>query len=602
MHRVLWGMLLAARSMGACSEAPALLAVLGEPGRKGRFLVLEDGGVRVETSRAIITEWLAQPGTWEALQPDTLELGWQTPGARTISAKRRWGDVTLTATYGVGLWGSQAALTPWLFRLIRVSGTGKETVMERVCVSFITERAEEFSVRDDGTLVKGDEVHVVCSRQPDEVQSSEQVIVLAFDLQSTKGQSADLLLAVAGVPQPYGSLDVPNVRHLDASYELDRITHQWEERVGPELLVLGKRRVTEAFHAAVSTLLMEAPLAQEDQVATVLSALSRVRQGPAVQGLVRKILEDETLDKSPFGKMEADRVTALADCALYADDPERWCALLWGPLERKLSGLGSGALRNSHSAHWGLALRRASDVALMLGREARAQELRSQAARLLAAAKSPPTVETDLFSARATVAAAAKPVEPRRDNSVDERAYNKAYTLELLAKAYVELASDDAALRRNAWQTIEAILAAQPLPGVVIGAGNEDPNFAALLVWCIAEALVGSDNNRIRLLSALPAAWRDEKPMVHLQRFPTGVGPIDLEIVWERGPHADRIEMSITNVPRRATALDLYPLLGWRTHSLRTNRRQLSAQELAAGPPWHLERSVWSVTIFGEVE
>jgi hypothetical protein len=319
---------------------------------------------------------------------------------------------------------------------------------------------------------------------------------------------------------------------------LDQIADAWRTRVVPETLTLGSRLVTQAYHAAVGTLLLCRPQPGDAAaLAEWVAALSRCRQGPAASKAVEELLVGQQADGWFSGVtspgVQADLVRALAEHALYADDPERWARVLWRPLSRAVAALDPAVAVEPQVTS---ALRRAGDVADLIGETERASEWRERAGTGL------PDVPPD-------------------------------------------------------WEATETRLAQAPLPGVVMSGDNEDWRAAAALVSLVAGSLVRSDGGAVHLFPSLPARWLDAGLLVKLADLPSGRGPVSLEARNESGRPGGEVAVTGLRLPQAAKGLRLSPPAGMAVGGVRANGRALTGEALAAGPPWNLGVKTGSLSL-----
>ncbi len=573
----------------ACAHGADPVALLGEPGLPGRFQVLADGSVRAGASGSILAEWLATGG--EAGRPDSPaapQFSWLAPGACVVRSVRTEGDVELTTVSGADGHGRLGEQALWLFRSVRLSSGGPAKREVRLCVTL---SGGGLSLRDDCALLAGEEVRLVVSRKPDEVREAEGQTVLAFDVVLAPKGSASLFLAAPAEPTPYRLRDVPDVRNLDPDLRLRTIADDWQGQVLPDRLTVGDARTTEAFHAAVGSLLLDPPPPDDLQaVASALSALARAGHAPrmhrALEALVAGQAEDGRFAGVTETGLQADLTAALADCALYSEAPERWARVLWRPISRSAEVLERGEVAAACAARVVLALSRAADVADVVGDEARAEALRTRVKALPVAAPDAPPASTFEARGRALQCLAGGAQPPTVDR--------KAALGELLLTAGVAVLAADPKARQRAWDAAEAGLEAQALPGVWMSGETEDATGAAALIWLVADSALRMEGGGIHCLPALPTDWGDGGPLVRLEDFPSGLGPVRLEatVSEESG-----VTLSVPKLPKLAQRLLVSPPLGAEVGGLRANGKPLSPEAFAAGPPWSLNPSTWSVAL-----
>jgi len=572
-----------------CARSAEPLAVLGQPGLAGRFDVLADGSVRTAPDGPVLSEWLVTeaPGGG-ARTPPSVTLSWLAPGARVVESVRTVDDVRLTTLSGADGHGPVGKQSLWLFRSVRLGAKGGERRTVRL---FVSVSHGGLALRDDLALVDGEDVLLVVSRRPDEVQEAGGETILAFDLTLAAKGSAGLLLAAPAAPARYRFQDVPDVRDLDPDFCLGGIVDNWEGRVLPDRLTLGSARVTEAFHAAAGSLLLGPPAANDPQaVALALCALARAGHGPqlsrALETLVAGQGEDGRFAGAADLGLQADLATAVADYAMYSDAPERWAHLVWRPVSRSAQVLETSQPPPEDAPRVALALSRAADVASAVGEGARADELRTRVQALLEA--EPGSAPVSLFGVRAEalrlLATGAEP--PRLDDA--------APLEELLPVAYLTVLAGDAEARLRAWEMVQERLEAQPLPGVQMAGETEDARVAAALIFLVADSTVRTEAGAVHVLPALPADWAGEGVLARLTDFPSGLGPIRLDATVAKD---GAVTLSLPKTPKLAQRLLVSPPLGAECTGLRANGRPVPPETFGAGPPWSLDPSIWSVVL-----
>jgi hypothetical protein len=557
------------------------VAVLGQPGLAGRFLMLRDGSVRVGSDGPVLSEALEQPGD--------VAVSWLEPGVRVAKSVREAGGVELTTLSGAAGHGQVGKESLWLFRSVHLTNRGKA---KRAATLQVTLSRGGLALRDDVALLDGDNVLLLVSREPNEVRAGGAGETLAaFDFALPPRGTGDLLLAVPAQPTAYPAHDLPDVRNADPGFELGKVTEWWQNRVLPDRFALGSELVTDAFHAAVDTLLIEPPAADDlAGLATALSALSRAGHGPEVSQAVEALVAGQREDGGFAGVtdigLQADLTTALADCALFSEAPERWTSLLWRPISRSADALAKPEPPPALAARVALALQRAGDVADALGETDRAEELHKGTEVLLAGSREPTSPPTSVFEARAQALVIG--LRTAQPPSLGEQ----APLTDLLAAAYVAVLSGDAPARQRAWEAVVAQLAAQPLPGVRMDGSREDTHVAAQLIFLAADSVARADGGQLHLLPALPEAWRAEGRLALLDGFPSGLGPLRVDL---RSADAGTTTLSVDKVPKLAQQVLVSPPLGMNVEGVRANGKPMPREAFEAGPPWALDRSVRSV-------
>jgi len=570
------------------ARAAEPIAPLGRPDLTGRFLLLSDGSVRAGQDGPRLTEWLQTDGA-EARPSDAppATLAWLAPGARVVEAETTAGLLRMTVRSGADGHGPLGRQSLWLFRAIRIASEAGGPRRARLWVGL---QRGGLALRDDLALLDGEDVCLVVSRKPDEVRAAEAETTLAFDLSLPKEGPADLLLAQPAAPMPYRLRDVPDVRNLNPDFRLGDIVAEWEARVLPHRLLLGNAPLTEAFHAATGALLLDAPAPDNPlAVALSLSALARAGLAPQLPRVIETLVAHQAEDGHFAGLADlgshADRTTALADCALFSDAPERWAQLLWRPLARAAAPLAA-ASPTADGARVALALSRVADVARLVGEPGRAEELAALAgARGAQAADTPPR---SLFEARAQAlrlaAAGLRPPEAPDTPSLEET----------LLSAYVVMQAGEAAARQRAWQAVEEGLEAQPLPGPPLQGGRNDVGAAAALVFLIADSAARAEADAVHVLPALPAGWARDGELARLTGFPSGLGPVRLSAMQAID---GAVTLSLPGTPDAAQRLRVSPPLGTEVSGLRINGKPAPPELISGGPPWSIDPSVASVVM-----
>jgi len=339
----------------------------------------------------------------------------------------------------------------------------------------------------------------------------------------------------------------------------------------PDTLSLGSRLVTEAYHAAVGSLLIEGPGTDNPAAwAPVIAALARARHGPSISRRVEALLagqqEDGRFAGAEDNGLQADLTAALADYALYSDDPDRWTRILWRPIARSAGLLESTDVGGPSARRVAPALERAAEVASEVGETARAEELRSRVQALSGAEP------------------AAVPIAAPSDASMSE----------LLTAAHAAVLTGTPEDKQRAWQAVQARLASQPLPGVLMSGDSEDAIAAAQLVALIADSVLRSEGDAVHLFPALPAGWVEEGTIARLDSFPSGLGPVKLEAAVEQD---GSVSVSIPKAAKLAKRLRVSPPLGTAAGRLRANGKPAPPGVFEAGPPWTLDGEIWSLVL-----
>jgi hypothetical protein len=579
----LWFLACLAAAPGRSAEP---LTVLGQPGLPGRCYLLADGAARVGPDGPVLSEWLAPgPDLTGPSSPAPPHFSWLAPGARVVQCVRAEGDVELTTLTGAGGHGPTGRQALWLFRSMRVTMGDPPQPPPRLCVAI---SGVGLSLRDDLALLDGENLRLLVSRKPAEVREVDRETVLAFDL--TPPAQSDLLVAMPVAPTAYRLRDVPDVRNLKPDFLFGDLVADWQQRVLPDRFSVGAPRVTEAFHAAVGSLLLAPPGEDPPALALSLSALARAGLAPQMHHAFEALIAGQGDDGRFAGVtdpgLHADLTTALADCALYSDAPARWARVLWRPISRAAVWLEQADVPEGAAPRAALALDRAADVAGVVGEAERADALRTRARALPMPDVEVPAASGFEVRGRALqLLAGDKQPAPLPGN---------ADLGSLLPEAYLAMLAGDEKSRERAWDALQAALDAQPLPGVCLSGDTEDSRLAALLVHLIADAVVRTEAGAVHVLPALPAAWGDGGPLVRLADFPCGLGPLRLEATRTAG---GGVTLSLPNVPKLAQRLLVSPPLGAEVSGLRANGKPLPAEPFAAGPPWSLDPSIWSVAL-----
>jgi hypothetical protein len=575
----------------AGAQSPGPVAVLAQPGLSGRFLALADGSVRVGAEGYTIAEGLQGEKGGDGSAAG-VALSWLEPGVRVMKSMRVEHEWELATLSGAGAYGAVGEEGLWLLRTVRLTNQSKEKRQARLVV---TVSRGEAVLKDDVALLEGDHVLLLLSRKPGEVlpAGNGAETALAYDL-SLPGKGTDeLLFAAPAAPTLYGSRGLPDPANLDAERELGRIAEWWRSRVLPSRLSLSNERVTEAFHAAVGSLLIEPPPeGDRDAAAVSLSALSRAGHGPERSRFVEELIAGQRDDGSFTGAgargVQADLTTALADCALYSEAPDRWAHVLWRPIARSASALETAGPAAPDAGRVALALDRAADVVSAVGDASRAEELRSRARALAADGGAPTGPAASLFGARA------RALVLRLQNAQPPAVTEGTAATELLVGAYAAVMAGDTQQRRRAWDAVEAWLAAQPLPGVVMEGAQEDPGLAAQLILLIADSVARAEGEATHLLPALPLSWSKEGTLARLADFPTGSGALSLEVTAKQ---EGTVTLRIPKTPKLAQRLLVSPPLGLQVGSVRANGKAATTEVFEAGPPWALSTSVSTIVL-----
>jgi len=557
------------------------VVVLAQPGLAGRFIFLRDGSVRVGADGPVLSDALGTPAD--------AALNWFEPGVRVVKSVREADEVELMVLSDAAGHGQAGEQSLWLFRSLRLTNRGK---VKRAATLHVTLSHGGLALKDDVALVDGDDVLLLVSRKPNEVRAaSEGETTAAFDFVLPPKGTSDLLVAMPAQPMVYRTRGLPDVRNLNPEFQLGGVAEWWASRVLPDRLTLGSDLVTSAFHAAVGSLLIEtARLDDLSALAVSLSALARAGHGPQVSQAVEALVAGQRDDGSFAGAtdagLQADLTTALADCALFSEAPERWTSVLWKPISRSAGALAKAEPPGAVGRRVALALQRAGDVASALGQAARAGELQTRAGALLAAggASTPPPGSTFEVRAQALALHAAGAQPP----SVS----GEAPFSELLAGAHLAVLSGDVAARQRAWEAVVARLAAQPLPGVQMVGSHEDTHTAAQLVFLVADSVARAEGDAVHLLPAVPESWRAEGRLVQLADYPSGLGPIRLEVL---SADVGSTTLSIKGMPKLVRRVLVSPPLGMSVEGVRANGKPMPREAFEAGPPWALDRAVWSV-------
>ena len=554
-------------SVGAWSAEP--VALLGRPGLPGRFQLLADGAIRSGEAGPVLTEWIAPEDS--LARPEAApspSLSWLAPGVRVVKSEQSAGGLRLTTLSGADGEGPEGRQSLWLFRALRLAAEDGRPRRARLCIAI---GRSGLALRDESALLDGEEVQLVVSQEPEAVQDAGAQTVLAFDLAVPAKGAVDLLVAAPAQPVPYRLRDVPDVRNLNPDFRLGEIVSAWEGRALPERLSVGSTRVTEAFHAAVGALLLDPPRLDDPALATSLSALARAGVAPQLPRLVETLVAGQAADGRFAGvtdlAVQADLTTALADCALFSEAPERWAPTLWRPVARSAALLEATQPRTPRFA---LALRRAGELAALAGDSARAE------AFLALPPGEPAGPPASLFEARAAALWSA-PESP-----------------DPWLSAYVAMHSSDAEQRQRGWEAAEALLGAQPLPGVTFADGHEDLRVAAAIVFLVGDAVARAEPANLQLLPAVPASWADGGALVQLDGFPSGFGPVSLTAT---SAEDGAVTLALPETPRLAPQVLLSPPLGASCSGLRANGKLLPRETFEGGPPWPLGPKTGSVVL-----
>ena len=581
---LLTGLLLLA---GGASAEP--VAVLGRPGIQPHFIVYEDASFGI--GDRVLQTWLAEPGALEPAEAEPRRLSWGERATRTVRAASRAGDIELTTLSGVAL-GAYPEHTPWLYQSIRLTNSAGAPRPARVCVE-LTAKAQDadLALRNSRAVMSGNQVQLAVPRDAAATEFTDSRALLAYDFQLDAGASAELLLAMPATPMAHEPRRLPDVTNLNPRATLADIERWWWQRLSPDTVKLGNETLDLAYQAAVASLILRPPGrdASAPDLAAAISSLARaghVSDAAAhVETLIRSQQADGAFPRATELHEQAQLTTAVAECALYAESPGRWAQILRKPIDLAASYLLAAETPPTAAADVALALRAAADVAQRLKQPGRAAELRAHAAALLTDAAPPGA--TSPLSARAR-ALSGKPLAPA----------DASDPLASLHTAHLALLSGDGAAQLTAWDTVENLLEAAPLPGVRVAANTEETRFAAALVGLMADALVRRDGAVLHPAPALPAAWADEGPVCVLQSYPSGLG--DLTYRLTAPDSQGRVTLSIGELPTSAERLRLTPALGPEFAAIRVRGKALSPEDLAAGPPWEVDAKAGKIIFLPE--
>jgi len=450
--------------------------------------------------------------------------------------------------------------------------------LKRLDWALLKAQDADLALRNSRAVVSGNHVQLAVPRDAAATEFTASRALLAYDFQLEAGASAELLLAMPAEPMAHEPHRLPDVTNLDPHAMLRDIERWWWQRVSPDTVRLGNETIDLAYQAAVASLIICPPGQDASDLAAAISSLARaghVADAAAhVEVLIRSQQPDGAFPRAADLREQAQLTTAVAECALYADSPGRWAQILRKPIDLAASYLIAAETPSAAAADVALALQAAADVAQRLEQPDRASELRARAATLLTDAVPPGA--TGPLTARAR-ALAGGPLA-----SADA-----ADPLASLHAAHLALLSDDAAAMLTAWDTVESLLEALPLPGVRMAVDAEDARFAAALVGLMADALVRRDGATLHPAPALPAAWGDDGPVCALQSYPSGVG--DLTYQLAAPDNQGRVTLSIGELPTSAERLRLTPPLGLQFAGVRVRGKALKPEDLAAGPPWEVD-------------
>lgn len=578
----------------AADAKPACL--LGWPGVSESFVLFSDGSVQVGRAGMTVSESI-DPGRERSTggrSEATPTLSWMAPGTRVVRASRDVDGLEFVSLTAADLYGRPAP-SLWLFRTLTITNSGREARASRLTIRVSCgDGQHDPALRRGSILTDGGRVLLVSSRKASglEVDADSGGARLTFDLEAPRETPAELLIAVPSAPGVYEEADAPDVSNLQPSGVIEGIASHWRQVVVPDTLTVGSALVTEAFHAAVSGLILCPPgeEASATEAAAWMSGLARARQGAVasefVESLVGKQNRSEGLTTPADVVGQADLTTALADYARHADDPGRMCRLLWGTVSGAAGDLSTRAAGTANAGtrlRACLALQEAAGVADMVGQEAQAAAWRREAMsqRPERDANRAAGDVADLFGSRAY--AAALDAEITGPTALSAEA--ESGLTECLARAHVALLAGTQEDRLLAWQRVEDRLQAQPLPGAFIQDGSEDTLAAAQLIALVCDGICQSGAGELRLFPALPVEWARDGLLVQLTRFPSGVGPLDLEASSRKA----RATVEPLELPKNVTNVALHALLGVETLEVGLDGRRLTEAAFRGGPPWRLD-------------
>ncbi len=570
------------------------VCVLGWPGVADRFVLFADGSGQSTTTRARVSgsiDLATDRGLDGGSAPT---LSWMAPGTRVVRTARDFDGLELVSLTAADLYGRPAP-SLWLFRAMTITNSRPEARSCRLTVRVAWgEDQHDLALRRESILTDSGRVVVAASRKAAnlEVAADSREALLTFDLDVPREAPVEFLIAAPAVPEVYDEADAPDVSRLQPSELIDRIAARWRQKVLPETLTVGSPLVTQAFHAAVSSLILFPPgeEAPATEAAAWMSGLAGARQGSAASEFVESLV---TKQRSGAGLAapgdvigQADLTTALADYARHADDPGRMCRLLWATVSAAaadLSARAAGTANAGTRVRAGLALREAANVADVIGQGAEAGAWRQQAEAFLAEADASQAAVhlADPFSSRAYAAVvAAQPAA-----AIPSVAEAELSAAGRLARAHVALLAGTREGRLLAWQVVEDTLRAHPLPGVFTHDGTEDILAAAQLIALVSDAICQSGAGELHLFPALPIGWAHDGLLLELARFPSGIGPLDLEASSRRA----QVTVEPLALPKSAADIGVHPPLGVETVEVGVNGRRLKGEAFQGGPPWKLD-------------
>ncbi len=592
----------------ACLEVSAATAepacVLGWPGVDESFVLLSDGSVRAgaEAPRILAPVELDRAPKPRGSRAAAPTLAWVAPGVRIVQSTQELDGVNVVSLTAADMYGRPLP-SLWLFRTVTLTNLQPEAQSCQMRLRVTSERAEgDLALRRDSVLTQGGRVLLVSSRKADGLEvsedSGEAMLVLDIDLEP-KG-AAELLLAAPSAPPIYDDADAPDMSRLQASDLVERITSRWRQTVVPDGFTVGHDLVSQAFHAAVSSLLLFPPghEARNTEAAAWLSALARAHQGAAAGELVQSLVEEQRSGRGPATPVDlvsqADLTTALADYARHADEPERMARILFAALSAAADGLAARATEAPDPrarSRVSLALREAANVAEVTGDPARAAAWRQQAADVLpeGSVGSPIPHVAGPFGSRAGAAL----IAGQPTGALPSAADPGLSLTECLSRAHLAVLAGTPADRLLAWRAVEDRLRTQPLPGVSMEEAREDTLAAAQLVTLICDSVCQTEAGELHLFPALPIEWVHDGRLVELTQFPSGLGPLDL--VASSGKA--RATLDPLALPKGIKSLKVSPLLGVEVVGLGVNGRRLADDAFADGPPWTIDPEAHEVVM-----
>jgi hypothetical protein len=584
----------------ACLDASEAIGepacVLGWPGVGESFVLFSDGSVRggtqvPRTLGPIELDRAPKPGGTGAAAPT---LAWIAPGVRIVQSTQEFDGVNVVSLTAADMYGRPVP-SLWLFRTVTLTNLEPEAQSCRMRVRVTCDRADgDLALRRDSVLTQGGGILLVTSRKADGLQVSEDSgeAMLLLDIDLAPKATAELLLAAPSASTIYDDADAPDMSRLDASDLTKRITSRWRQAVVPDVFAVGRDLVNQAFHAAVSSLLLFPPgeEARNTEAAAWLSALARAHHGAAAGDLVQSLVEEQRSGRGPAMAANlvsrADLTTALADYARHADDPERMGRILFAALSAATDGLVARTpeAADPHArSRMSLALREAANVADLIGKHAESASWRQQAADVLpeSSVGSPIVDIADPFGSRVGAA----PIAGQPTPALPSAGGPGLSIRECFGRAHLAVLAGTPADRLLAWQAVEDRLRAQPLPGVFMEEAREDTLAAAQLVTLICDSVCQAEGGELHLFPALPIGWLHDGRLVELAQFPSGLGPLDLRASSGKA----RATLDPLAPPKGISALKVSPPLAVETVGLGVNGRRLGHEAFADGPPWAID-------------